>query len=243
VTDRRNLIIAAASIAGIAVVVAVVVIALQPRPEDASFAEQSAPAPLAATPTRPGIAGVVDADWAERMAAATGIPERALIAYAGAALTANEIKPGCGIGWNTIAAIGLVESDHARHDGSRLDDNGTAVPPIFGIVLDGGDTANIPDSDDGEFDGDKRYDRAVGPMQLIPASWRNWRFDGNGDGIADPQNIDDSAPAAANYLCRASDSDMASEEGWRTGITAYNSAGGYLRDVAEAAQRYGAAAD
>ena len=226
-----------------ALVVAVLVVALQPRPEPVTFAEQSAPPPLASPPTRPGIAGLVDADWAQRVAAATGIPERALIAYAGAAITANEIKPGCGIGWNTIAAIGLVESDHARHDGSRLEDDGTAVPPILGIVLDGGDTANIPDSDDGEFDGDKRYDRAVGPMQLIPASWRNWRFDGNGDGVTDPQNIDDSAPAAANYLCRASDADMASEQGWRSGIGAYNSAGGYLRDVAEAAQRYADAAD
>jgi membrane-bound lytic murein transglycosylase B len=234
---------AAATIAVIAVVAAAVVIALQPRPEEAPFAEQAAPAPLSAAPTRPGIAGVVDARWAERVAAATGIPGRALIAYAGAALTANEIKPGCGIGWNTIAAIGLVESDHGRHDGSGLDEAGTAVPPILGVVLDGGDTANIPDSDEGEFDGDSRYDRAVGPMQLIPATWRNWRFDGNGDGVADPQNIDDAAPAAANYLCRASDSDMASQEGWRAGIAAYNSAGGYMRDVAEAAQRYGAAAD
>jgi membrane-bound lytic murein transglycosylase B len=241
VTDRRNLIIAGAVIAGVALLVAVVVIALRPRPEDAPFAEQAAPAPLSATPTRPGIAGVVDAHWSERVAAATGIPQRALIAYAGAALVANEIKPGCSIGWNTIAAIGLIESDHGRHGGSQLTDDGTAVPAIVGVVLDGGDTANIPDSDGGEFDGDTRYDRAVGPMQLIPASWRNWRYDGNGDGITDPQNIDDSAQAAANYLCRASDSDMASGQGWRAGIAAYNSASGYMRDVAEAAQRYGAA--
>ena len=239
--DRRKLIIAGAIVALLAIIAAIIIAVAGRQPDDA-FAEQSAPAPITAEVTRPGIAGVVHPDWSRRVAAATGIPERALIAYAGAALTANDIKPGCGLGWNTLAGIGLIESDHGRHDGSRLGTDGTAVPPILGIVLDGGDTANIPDSDNGEFDGDTRYDRAVGPMQLIPSSWRNWAYDGNVDGAIDPQNIDDAAVAAANYLCRASDSDMASRAGWRTGIIAYNSATGYLESVAAAAQRYGSAA-
>ena len=34
-----------------------------------------------------------------------------------------------------------------------------------------------------------------------PATWRIWGADGNGDGVADPQNIEDAALAAAGYLC------------------------------------------
>lgn len=236
---RRTLAIVAASLAAVAVVVLLVVLAPRPPAEPPiTFAEQAPPAPLAQEPSGVGITAAIDAAWAQRVAAATGIPQRAVLAYAGAARVANDIKPGCGIGWNTIAGIGLVESDHGRHDGSALDENGTATPPILGVVLDGGDTANIPDTDGGEFDGDDRYDRAMGPLQLIPDSWRNWAYDGNADGMLDPQNIDDAAVAAANYLCRASDSDMATPQGWRAGITAYNVGTEYLQNVAAAAQRY-----
>ena len=88
------------------------------------------------------------------------------------------------------------------------------MPGIFGIALDGGDDRQHPDSDDGAIDGDPDSDRAVGPMQLIPQTWRNWHVDGGGDGVEDPQNIDDAATAAANYLCRSTDA-MDTEDGWR----------------------------
>ena len=146
----------------------------------------------------------MDADWAEQTAAATGIPVRALVAYAGAAIFKADQMPECRISWSTLAGVGAIESDHGRHDGSSLDAGGNAVPPIFGIALDGGNTAEITDTDDGEIDGDTDFDRAVGPMQLIPQTWRNWHIDGGGDGVEDPQNIDDAAVAAANYLCRSS---------------------------------------
>ena len=64
------------------------------------------------------------------------------------------------------------------------------------------------------IDGDPDIDRAVGPMQLIPQTWRNWHVDGGADGVEDPQNIDDAATAAANYLCRSSIG-MDTEAGWR----------------------------
>ena len=57
------------------------------------------------------------------------------------------------------------------------------------------------DSDGGRHDGDLEFDRAVGPMQFIPTTWSRWGRDGNGDGVADPQNIFDAALAAAHYLC------------------------------------------
>lgn len=184
-----------------------------------------------------GIQTLADAAWAEQAAAATGIPVRAVVAYAGAAMTKQQQMPECGVSWTTLAGMGLIESDHGRHGGSMLDANGTAVPGIFGVPLDGGSTAHVPDSDDGAIDGDPDSDRAVGPMQLIPQTWRNWHVDAGGDGVEDPQNIDDAALAAANYLCRSSIA-MDTEDGWRAAVSAYNSSESYLRNVAAAAVGY-----
>jgi hypothetical protein len=197
--------------------------------------------PVAAADAGAGIQTWVDADWAEQTAAATGIPIRGLVAYAGAAIFKAEQMPECRISWSTLAGVGRIESDHGRHAGSTLDAGGNAVPPIFGIALDGGNTAEITDTDDGVIDGDADFDRAVGPMQLIPQTWRNWHVDGGGDGVEDPQNIDDAALAAANYLCRSS-IDMDTEDGWRAAISAYNSSDVYLSNVAAAAVEYTEAA-
>ncbi len=193
--------------------------------------------PGAEVATRPGVSGLVDPNWVEEVAAKTGIPARALAAYAGAALVKAGGMPTCGLGWTTLAAIGYVESDHAQHGGAVLADDGYVSPPIYGASLDGESTAHIPDSDAGAIDGDKKFDRAVGPMQLIPQTWRNWHIDGSGDGVEDPQNIDDSVVATSNYLCRAS-GDMKSESGWRAGVGAYNSSDAYVQLVADVANRY-----
>jgi len=201
-----------------------------------------APPPVAAADPGSGVQTRVDAAWAEQTAAATGIPVRALLAYAGAATAKAEQMPECGLSWSTLAGIGYVESDHGRYGGSALDAGGTAVPGIFGIALDGASTAHIPDSDGGAIDGDPDYDRAVGPMQLIPQTWRNWHVDGGGDGVEDPQNIDDAVAAATNYLCRAS-TGMDTEAGWRAAVSAYNAGEEYLARVAAAAVRYGELAD
>jgi membrane-bound lytic murein transglycosylase B len=212
-----------------------------PADPDAPTWAPPAPAPVAATEPGIGMQGRVDAGWVEQTAAATGIPARALVAYAGAAIFKSQEMPECALSWSTLAGVGKIESDHGRHDGSSLDAAGNAVPPIFGIALDGGNTAEITDTDDGTIDGDTDFDRAVGPMQLIPQTWRNWHTDGGGDGIEDPQNIDDAAAAAANYLCRSS-IDMDTEAGWRAAISAYNSSDTYLSNVAAAAVAYTEAA-
>lgn len=207
-----------------------------PGPDHALAVEAPAAAPSGAA-VLPGIAGLVDPAWVARVSAETGIPSRALSAYAGAAIAKAEQMPGCGLGWTTIAAIGLIESDHGRHGGSSVGEDGTVTPPIYGIALDGASTSHIPDSDGGAIDGDAEYDRAVGPMQLIPQTWRNWHVDADGDGVEDPQNIDDATLATVNYLCRAS-GDMVSRDGWRAGILAYNSSNAYAQSVADAANRY-----
>jgi membrane-bound lytic murein transglycosylase B len=244
--DRRRLWIIVASSTAVLAVVAAGWFAFAPM-EGKVVEGDSAPMELWATPaTAPaqavpagpgGASGLVDPDWVTRVSAATGIPERALAAYAGVAILKAQQMPDCGLSWNTLAAVGFVESRHGTHDGSDVEADGTVSPPIYGIALVGGATDSIPDSDDGTIDGDVEWDRAVGPMQLIPQTWRNWHVDASGDGVEDPQNIDDASMATANYLCRASD-DMASETGWSMGIAAYNSDPSYLVSIAAAGSGY-----
>ncbi|SDO50089.1 Transglycosylase SLT domain-containing protein [Cryobacterium flavum] len=178
----------------------------------------------------------VDPAWAEKVSAATGIPRRALTAYAAADLTVDAEQPGCGIGWNTLAAIGEIESGHGGHGGAVLSDTGYPTPAIRGIALDGSGVAAITDTDGGAWDGDTVWDRAVGPMQFIPETWARWGADGNGDGAADPNQIDDAALATARYLCHGGD--MTSTETWRAGVFSYNHVDSYVNNVAVVANQY-----
>jgi membrane-bound lytic murein transglycosylase B len=41
---------------------------------------------------------------------------------------------------------------------------------------------------------------ATGPMQFLPSTWRRHGVDGNGDGIADINNVEDAIFSAATYL-------------------------------------------
>lgn len=182
----------------------------------------------------------VDPVWLSRVSAATGIPARALQAYAHAQLRIAIEQPSCKLGWSTVAAIGAIESDHGRHGGAVLGENGYPTPAIRGPALDGDGVAAIADTDGGRWDGDTLWDRAVGPMQFIPDTWSRWGADGNGDGVADPNQIDDAALATARYLCGASA--MADAAGWRAAVFAYNHLDAYVDDVAAAANRYAAAA-
>ncbi|GAB3887411.1 lytic transglycosylase domain-containing protein [Terrabacter terrigena] len=137
-------------------------------------------------------------------------------------------RPSCRIPVMLLAAIGEVESSSLR--GRRLDASHDAVPPVRGPALTGGSYAAIRDSDGGRFDGDPVWDRAVGPMQFIPATWRIWGADGNGDGIRDPQNIEDAALAAAGYLC-AGGRDLSQAADLRAAVLSYNHSQRYLATV------------
>jgi hypothetical protein len=64
------------------------------------------------------------ADWVIRAAGQTGIPERALQAYVAAAEAVNATDPTCGIGWNTVAAVGSVETAHGTYGGGSLTASG-----------------------------------------------------------------------------------------------------------------------
>ena len=179
----------------------------------------------------------VDPVWLADMSARTEIGERALAAYAQTASRMSVEQPECGIGWNTLAGIGFVESEHGTIDGGVLAENGRAAPPIRGIALDGTRTLAIPDTDGGELDGDTVWDRAVGPMQFIPSTWAEWGSDGDGDGIVDPQDIDDAVYSAARYLCGIG-GDLRDPGNWIAAVAAYNDTVEYNNRVAEAADHY-----
>jgi len=181
-----------------------------------------------------------DPAWTESVAAGTGIPERALRAYAHASLTLRVEQPDCGLGWNTLAGLGAIESAHGTHDGGVLRADGYPDPPIRGIPLDGSASAAVSDTDGGRVDGDAVWDRAVGPLQFIPSTWQRWGADANGDGTADPNQIDDAALAAARYLCASGE--MTSPAGWRRAVFSYNHLDSYVDDVAATANAYAARA-
>ncbi len=191
----------------------------------------------ASKPTDAPISQLADPAWVTRIAAEGSIPERALAAYAGAALSAAQTNPSCGIGWNTLAAIGQVESAHGTINGSHLDSRGVATPTIMGIPLNGNGTAKIPDTDHGQLDGDSTWDHAVGPLQFIPSTWAQAGQDGNKDGAKDINQIDDAALAAALHLCEVG-GDLTVPQNWINAISAYNASVDYNNEVATAATGY-----
>jgi len=157
-----------------------------------------------------------------------GIPATVLAAYRNAESALRRGDPGCRLPWQLLAAIGKVESGQAA--GGRVDARGTTLTPILGPALDGVGFALIRDTDNGVYDGDRTYDRAVGPMQFIPSTWVNWAKDGNGDGRTDPDNIYDAALAAGHYLC-AGGRDLGVRAGLDRAILSYNRSDAYLRTV------------
>ena len=195
----------------------------------------------AAAPARDaGIAALADGAWLEATAAATGIPARALAAYAGASLVLKQEQPACRLGWTTLAALGFIESGHGTFGGTELTADGYPGIPIVGPALNGDGFAAIPDTDGGVWDTDAVWDRAVGPLQFIPGTWERWGVDGNADGDYDPNQIDDAVLGAANYLCHSGPMDTPA--GWRAAVFSYNHLEVYVDDVAAAANRYAAAA-
>jgi membrane-bound lytic murein transglycosylase B len=166
--------------------------------------------------------------WTASALASHDLPQAALAAYKRAAATLAGTDPSCQLPWTLLAGIGRVESDHGRYGGSVLSTDGVARPAIIGVALNGrGPVAAIRDSDDGKLDGDKVWDRAVGPMQFIPTTWKYAGRDGDGDGKANPHDLDDAALAAGAYLCSGSGS-MLVESSAKAAIFRYNPSDYYV---------------
>ncbi|MEU6160476.1 lytic transglycosylase domain-containing protein [Streptomyces sp. NPDC047130] len=160
--------------------------------------------------------------------AEAGIPATVLDAYKKAEATLREAKPGCNLPWQLLAAIGKVESGHAW--GGQVNSEGVTTKTIRGPELNGKGFAHISDTDNGAFDGDTTYDRAVGPMQFIPSTWAWAGQDGNGDGDKDPNNIYDATLAAGHYLCRYN-WDLSDAQDLERAVLSYNNSREYLNTV------------
>jgi membrane-bound lytic murein transglycosylase B len=213
--------------------------------EDARRAEQAAQEQVlrAATPRPTSVrSGVVPSPTVKaNIVALLGgeVPRVALDAYYRSAIITNGTMPGCAIDWALIGAIGRVETNHGRFGGSVVAPDGSTAPTILGIPLDGrSGTARITDTDHGELDGDPVYDRAVGPMQFIPGTWRAFAADGNGDGIRDPHNLYDAAAATGRYLCSTSGGPVSVAENASRAVYAYNRSVEYNVEVLTLADHY-----
>ncbi|WP_211190197.1 lytic transglycosylase domain-containing protein [Actinomycetospora sp. TBRC 11914] len=169
-----------------------------------------------------------------------GIPETVLAAYRAAATTTDRDAPGCRLTWPLVAGIGKVESGHAS--GGAVDADGTTRRPILGPQLTGtGGNAAIRDTDGGALDHDATWDRAVGPTQFIPSSWRVYGADGNGDGRADPDNVYDAGLATARHLCSGG-GDLAQAAARHDAVFRYNHSEGYVATVLRWADAYASGA-
>lgn len=169
-----------------------------------------------------------------------GIPAAVLSAYVQAAARLEPEYRECrGMAWPVLAGIGRVESNHAA--GRQISPSGAVDPPIVGPRLDGsgagGNTSPHRDSDAGEWDGDAEFDRAVGLMQFIPATWASHGLDATGDGTADPHNVFDAAWSAAVYLCvsdpGAGGVDFNDDGDLEEALLRYNRSDAYVGEVRE----------
>ncbi len=202
----------------------------QSLPDGSTVPDEAIEAP--ATVARPGsIAPGIPEGAADRVvesASVNGIPAAALAAYQRSAQVIGSADASCNLTWELVAAIGRVESDHGRYGGNVLGDDGKSRPGIYGIPLDGSNgTAEIRDTDAGQYDDDPVFDRAVGPMQFIPSTWSVVGVDGDGDGARDPQDIDDAALASAVYLC-SGDEDLSTYGGQKASVYRYNHSQEYV---------------
>jgi len=156
---------------------------------------------------------VVSDAWVAKMASETGIPAPAVRAYGRAQL---EEPASCHLGWTTLAGIGEVETGHGEGAGATLHPDGLSLPTI------------VSSAD------------AFGPMQFLASTWDKWKTDGDGDGWARINDIDDAAAAAMRYLC--SYGDLSTSDGWARAIFAYNHQNAYVQSVYNAAVGYNALA-
>lgn len=77
---------------------------------------------------------------------------------------------------------------------------------------------------------------ALGPMQFMPATWKAYGVDGDGDGVADIWSPYDAVPSAANYLC-ATGANQGGEK-LRKAVWHYNHSWSYVDKVLGIAAGY-----
>lgn len=147
-----------------------------------------------------------------------------------------EFEHCTGMRWQILAGIGAVESDHGAT--VTIAPNGDTDPPFVGPRLDGsgvgGNLTPHYDTDDGQWDGDTEYDRAVGVTQHLPANWDRYGVDATGSGEADPHNVYDSVASTAVELCQSAQGeavDFSDRQDLKDALFRYNPAQWYVDQV------------
>jgi membrane-bound lytic murein transglycosylase B len=83
------------------------------------------------------------------------------------------------------------------------------------------------------------YAGAIGMPQFLPSSYLRWAVDGNGDGRADLNDLDDALPSIANYLRdHGWSADAPFRDRWQA-VWEYNHSTNYVRAIFEVAFRLG----
>jgi hypothetical protein len=154
------------------------------------------------------------------------IPSLAMAASTDASARIGSLVTGCVVPAAVLLAIGKVESN-------------LATAPVIGPALDGSlpGTAIVHDTDGGSLDGDPVWDHAVGPMQILPSTWRHWGQDADGDGVADPQEYADAALTAAVILCQPP-ADLTDPAALAAALHGYNDSEAYVAQVMAQATAY-----
>jgi len=158
-----------------------------------------------------------------------GIPAPALAAYTAAVTNVTTYVPSCqGLSWADLAALAQVESSQMA--GETIPADGTVTPPIYGPELNGTNGNRlVKDTDHGVLDADTVYDRAVGPMQILPSTWTSLRSRMHLP-LGNPQNIFDAALTAAVYLC-GDGRDLSDQSQLSAAIFEYNNSQQYVQQV------------
>jgi membrane-bound lytic murein transglycosylase B len=196
--------------------------------------------PTSLGPDRPA---AVFNTWAVSLSKTLNVPVVALESYAYAEWVLSQTRPTCKLQWTTLAGLGSVASDHGRVGERTVDAEGVPHPVLMGPVLDGlAGRVRVPDSDGGALDGNQTWDLAMGPMQLLPGMWRASGVDGDSDGLANPQDVDDAALAAAYHLCPVAQNaspDLSVVANWKKAVNSYHGMTLNIDKVYDAAQQYG----
>ncbi len=211
------------------------------RPEPTQTTPASAPAAASVTVISPqrypeGLRKLppaihVAATGSSQGATRVAVADILLKAYRSAAAGA---PPSCHLPASLLAAIGEVESGSLA--GRTV--NVQHRTSILGPVLNGRNGFRaIPDTDNGRLDGNKTWDRAMGPLQFIPSTWRTFGVDGDGDGTRDPQDVEDATATAANYLCYGG-RDLSNPASLRSAVFAYNASSAYQQLVLTYQKRF-----
>lgn len=196
----------------------------------------AAPVPEPTAAQAEPIDAVTQAEPRARYAVSEGsvegpLPAVAHAAYVRAADVLNDADRRCHLDWQLLAGAGWVEGRHGRWGVSAPNADGVVTPAMFGVV-----TSRV-DSDHGQLDASSSVDRTVGPFQFSPARWVNTGVDGDGDGLRDPQDLDDAALAFGVVLC-AGRVDLRDGAAVVGRLGELNSVEGYATAVQSAAAHY-----